>query len=80
MRASLLQGNACLLWEPRPRGDGSWSAGLYSGEDTAPAKKRLCKHHQTGSIIFKLEFTSLNLQALSEIHRAFKASQAVSQA
>jgi hypothetical protein len=27
------------LWEPRPRGDSWWSAGLYRDEGVAPTKK-----------------------------------------
>jgi hypothetical protein len=53
-RAPLLQGEIlptgeCLpfvgamrsMWEPRPRGDGLWSAGLDRGEGAAPTRERL---------------------------------------
>jgi len=50
-RASLLQRNACFLWEPCPQGDGWWSARLHRGEGAAPTKKRSCKRLRDGTIV-----------------------------
>ena len=40
-RASLLQGKPCILWEPRPLGDGWWSARLHRDEGVAPTEDAL---------------------------------------
>ena len=37
-------GGPCNLWEPRPRGDGWWSARLYHAISTAPTCKGLHRH------------------------------------